>query len=118
MGAQLLLADQSPVKDINGVIVVSDMAESCIAEPSAQLSLASEKPDSGASEVNSMKLNLQAGSLSVQIETKVVASREIIELSTKLDVTMQILRETQEQLCSALKRVGYLEGILRCKEAV
>ncbi len=72
----------------------------------------SARPDEIDSDVNSMRLSLQAGDLSVQLETKVAASLEIIELSSRLDMTTRMLRDTQEQLYLAMKRIGYLEGIL------
>ena len=65
---------------------------------------------------NSLDLNLQTAGLAFQLRTRAPVSSQLVELTTRLEVALERLREMDGRLGSAVHRIGYLEAQLSERE--
>lgn len=74
--------------------------------------------DITAEPTNTVALDLQAGGVSFTLRTQTALSFQVVELASKLELTTNLLRETQRRLEATLLRIGYLEAQLSHRDAV
>ncbi len=66
---------------------------------------------------STMSFNLQSSGLAVQIQTTTPVNLQIADLTSKLELVVCKLSETEQRLDTAMRRVGYLEAQLEAKSA-
>jgi methylphosphotriester-DNA--protein-cysteine methyltransferase len=65
---------------------------------------------------NSLNLNLQTDGLAFQLQTRAPLTPQLVALTTRLEVALDRLQETDGRLGNAIYRIGYLEAQLAERE--
>ena len=66
---------------------------------------------------STMSFNLQTAGIAVQIQTTTPVSLQVVDLTSKLEVVVYKLSETEQRLDAAMRRIGFLEAQLESKSA-
>jgi hypothetical protein len=76
-----------------------------------------ELTEAQAGNASTMSFNLQTSGIAVQIQTTTPVSLHVVDLTSKLEVVVCKLSETEQRLDNAMRRIGYLEAQLESKSA-
>jgi hypothetical protein len=64
---------------------------------------------------STMSFNLQTSGLAVQIQTTTPVNLQVVDLTSKLELVVCKLTETEQRLDAAMRRIGFLEAQLESK---
>jgi hypothetical protein len=64
-----------------------------------------------------MSFNLQSSGLAVQIQTTMPVNLQVADLTSKLELVVCKLSDTEQRLDAAMRRIGFLEAQLDFKSA-
>jgi hypothetical protein len=67
-------------------------------------------------DANILNLNLQTDGLTFQLQTRAPLAPQLVALTTRLEVVLDRLQETDGRLGQAIYRIGYLEAQLGERE--
>jgi hypothetical protein len=66
---------------------------------------------------STMSFNLQSSGLAVQIQTTMPVNLQVADLTSKLELVVCKLSDTEQRLDAAMRRIGFLEAQLDFKSA-